>query len=78
MIDYPKTRAEAECTRYRVWGGSPKGSPYNPKKCAMEVHDASRSCLFHQCNNKPGHGSDNLYCKMHANIVNRAAKGETK
>ena len=62
----PMTREEAENPRYRVWAGKPNGYPYDPARCAADVADGDRSCLFHQCIRKPGHGPDDLYCKQHA------------
>lgn len=72
MIDAPKTRAEAQCYRYRVWAGSPNGSPYRPTLCAYEVPEGGRSLLFRQCGKSPGFGPDNLYCRQHANIIQSA------
>lgn len=70
----PMTREEAKTTRYRTWAGSPKGTPYNPSTCAMDVPDTGRSVLSHQCLRKPGYGPDGLYCKQHAKWFD-AAKG---
>lgn len=69
MLDYPKTLEEACKNRYRVWGGSPKGTPFDPTCCAYNVHDEGRSCLSHQCNRKPGKGAGGLYCGIHAKCV---------
>lgn len=52
--------------RYRVWAGSPKGSPEDPKRCIAAVADGGRSCLFHQCSNKRGKGPEGNYCGLHA------------
>ena len=72
MIDPPQTSAEARAHRYRVWGGQPRGVPYNPYKCAYEVSDAEyRSPLSHQCTRKNGYGPDALYCKFHAKRAER-------
>jgi len=35
--------------RYRVWAGSPEGTPEDPTRCIAEVADGGRSPLFHQC-----------------------------
>ena len=65
----PKTRAEALKYRYRQWAGEPKGRPYQATYCAYEVPDGGRSCLFHQCGHRAKCGPQNLYCKVHAKIV---------
>jgi hypothetical protein len=61
-----KTRAEAEQHRYGSWAGFPKGHKFDPFRCAQEV---SSDYLFHQCQRKPGHGPDALYCKQHAKAL---------
>ena len=66
MTRDPVTREEAAKKPYRVWGGNPTGNPHDPTRCAAQVADSGRSCLFHQCIRKPGHGPDDLYCKQHA------------
>ena len=52
--------------RYRVWAGSPKGSPERPDRCVIEVPDGGRSVLFHQCERNRGKGDGGLYCGLHA------------
>ncbi len=60
-----KTRAEAEKHRYGCWGGSPKGSAYDPACCAELIYGSERGAIGHQCSKKPGHGPDKLYCATH-------------
>jgi hypothetical protein len=64
--DLPTTKEQALKTRYNEWAGNPKGTPYTPGRCAMEVHEAGRSCMCYQCHRKPGHGPAGLYCGQHA------------
>lgn len=64
--DDPKTLEEAKAKRYHVWGGMPKGVPYQPGKCAAEVYSDH---LFHQCSRKHGHGPAGLYCVVHAKKI---------
>lgn len=60
MNDWPLTVAEAEAKRYNYWAGNPRGTAYDPKRCAGEVsHD---HYLFYQCSRKPKTGPDKLYC----------------
>lgn len=66
MLNYPQTKAQATKYRYRLWAGEPNGRSYDPRHCAAEVHDGGRSCLFHQCWNRPKYGPDKLYCHIHA------------
>ena len=35
-------------------------------RCVVEVADGGRSCLFHQCLNKRGHGKRGDLCGIHA------------
>ena len=65
MLDYPKTKEEAQKVRYGSWAGNPNGYPYLHELCAMEVQDHS-GFRFHQCSRKNGYGPDALYCKQHA------------
>ena len=65
MFGLFKTRAEAEKFRYNRWSGNPKGTLYDPARCCEEVSDGGRMMTTHQCNKKPGHGPDGLYCKQH-------------
>ena len=51
---------------YRQWAGNPKGTPEDNSRCVESVPDGGRSCLFHQCSFRRGHGPDGLYCKKHA------------
>lgn len=76
MFDPPKTRAEA---RKRTYGHSLWGkSKFNPARCAYEVATDTRAPNYLQCNRKPGHGPDGLYCKQHdpATIAARRAERE--
>ncbi len=68
MLDYPKTRKEAEKYRYGTWAGNPKGNKYRAGKCAYEVW---ADFIAHQCSRNWGHGPDGLYCKQHARILER-------
>lgn len=52
--------------RYGQWAGRPEGRAENMTLCRAEVPDGGRSCLFHQCNRKRGHGPEGAYCKQHA------------
>ena len=70
MIDYPLTRAEAASRRYNAWAGSPKGTAYDPQRCAFEVHQLG-SWLSKQCRSRPGSGPAALYCKQHGGMVDR-------
>ena len=63
MVNDPKTLEEFRKYRYNVWGGNPKGYPYNEGYCAAEVHS---NYLFFQCNRKNGKGLNGLYCGIHA------------
>lgn len=58
----PKTRAEAEKTRY---GTHHHPRAYDPARCAESVRDQGRWPPYHQCERKPGYGPDGLYCKQH-------------
>lgn len=69
VIEPPKTRDEARGYKYNVWAGNPKGSKFNPARCAYEVHASGRSALFYQCSKRPGKGPDGLYCGTHAKRV---------
>lgn len=66
MFNPPMTKEEAARYRYGQWVGWPHGFAYNQSRCAYEVGDAG---FRHQCNRKPGHGPDGLYCKQHARMV---------
>lgn len=80
MPDYPTTPEEAKTWRYGRSVGeeeyryNPKGSPYNPNKCAfVVVSDGFR--IYYQCTHKPGHGPHGMFCRKHARII-EASKGE--
>ncbi len=71
MFHEPLTTEEAIKHRYNIWAGEPKGTAYNPTKCAAEVPDGGRSPLSHQCNRKRGYGPNELYCCIHATKIQR-------
>jgi len=48
----------------------PKGIPEDPTRCVATVADET-GWHFYQCKRKRGHGSDGLYCKQHAKIIER-------
>lgn len=52
--------------RYRVWGGSPKGTPEDTACCIVEVPDGDRSPLSHQCQRRRKTGPGGAYCTQHA------------
>ncbi len=52
--------------RYRVWAGSPKGTPEDPRRCVASVAEGDRSVLSRQCGRKRRHGG--LLCMQHAKI----------
>jgi hypothetical protein len=66
MFDKPKTLQEAKAHRYAEWAGSPKGTAFDPSRCAYEMYD---NFIGRQCSRKPGHGPDGLYCKQHAKRI---------
>jgi hypothetical protein len=66
MIQAPKDREEAEKYRYNRWASNPRGTKYDPTRCAYEVYGG---WIMYQCQRKPGAGPDNLYCKQHAKRV---------
>lgn len=61
MIDAPRTREEAERVRYDQWAGNPKGTAYDPKRCAAEVRPAPYWHSY-QCSRAPIAG---IYCNQH-------------
>ena len=65
MIGYPKTKEQAMKIRYGQWAGNMGGNKYKPEYCAYEVWQY----YSRQCSRKNGHGSDGLYCKQHAKIL---------
>ena len=65
MLNYPRTREEAEKYRYGQWAGDPKGLGFYSYECAMEVWPPGE-WISRQCTRLPGHGPDGLYCKQHA------------
>jgi hypothetical protein len=69
ISDAPKTKDEAKKYRYNVWAGNPRGTQFNPERCAFERYSSDRFGMFYQCSRKPGHGPDSLYCKQHAKQV---------
>lgn len=54
------TKAEAMKQTYGF------NSKYRPEHCAESVHERGRGCQLYQCQRKPGHGPEGLYCKQHA------------
>lgn len=69
MIDYPKTLEQAQAYKYNRWAGNPNGYRFDISRCAYEVHESGRGCMFYQCSRKPGKGAGNLYCGIHAKKV---------
>lgn len=59
------TKMNMAARRYGVWSGNPKGTKYDPARCAEEVWP-SRGWSAYQCSRACGHGPDGLYCKQHA------------
>jgi hypothetical protein len=51
---------------YNKWGGNPKGTEEDPKRCVVSVPEKGRSCLSYQCRNKRGKGYNGLFCGIHA------------
>jgi hypothetical protein len=66
MLNPPQTRREAVRIRYGV---SFCSYGYRYEQCAYEVYPQERGPIPHQCNRKPGHGPDRLYCPQHAKEV---------
>ncbi len=66
MIDAPKTLEEAKNYKYNEWAGNPGGVSYSEEYCAYEIW---QNMLTYQCSRKPQYGSDNLYCKQHARMI---------
>ena len=54
--DYPHKR-------YGVGAMNPRGTKYDPTRCAYEVYGGWRS---YQCKRPSGHGDRGLFCKQHA------------
>lgn len=71
MKEHPLTKEQAQATRYNVWAGNPKGNLWSKDKCAYTVWSGGQGSLPYQCNTKPGHGPDELYCKLHASLVSQ-------
>ena len=73
MIDYPKTLEEAQKIFYahsssrNISWETPKGTRYSVFYCAFDVNG-------HQCTRYNGYGIGHLYCKQHAEIVERMMK----
>jgi hypothetical protein len=59
-----------EKKRYGQWAGNPRGTAYNPEKCAHEVHSPD-GWRWYQCSRKNGHGPDELFCKQHAKLYEK-------
>lgn len=55
--------------RYRIWAGSPSGTPEDKSRCVAEIADGGRSFLSHQCRNKRGKGPRGLWCAIHARMI---------
>lgn len=68
MLKPPKTWEEARNYYYNTAG---KGEPVLHLKylCAFPVGRNHR-----QCSRSPGHGTDRLFCKQHAKMVERDTK----
>jgi hypothetical protein len=47
----------------------------DPNRCVAVVKDTRYT--EHQCRRKRGHGHDRLYCKQHAQVVEKAKHSET-
>ena len=66
MINPPRTVEEAKLYGYCKWAGNPTGTEYDNRRCAFEVWNRVMS---HQCSKPNGHGPDDLYCEVHAEIL---------
>jgi len=74
---YPLTSAEARKKRYGEWAGNPKGSAYVPGRCAYDCF-SKNDFIPHQCSRRNGNGPDKLYCRQHAQIVEREVENEKR
>lgn len=54
------TKAEAMKQTYGF------NTKYRPEYCVERVHKPGRGRQLYQCQRKPGHGPEGLYCKQHA------------
>lgn len=51
---------------------NPKGTPENIENCIVKMFSEIRSCgTTYQCTRKRGFGPDKLYCKQHANSLQK-------
>ena len=69
----PLTKADAEKRRYNKSWVTPKGKAFDPACCAGEVSYQS-GWRSRQCLRKPGKGPDELYCAMHAKMLQKQMK----
>ena len=60
--------------RYGQWAGDPRGTPENTACCIVEVAEAGRAILFHQCFRKRGKGDGGLFCGQHAAKIQKGWK----
>ncbi len=56
--------------RYEEWGGNPKGTPEDPKRCVEQVTPRGR-WISAQCSKPRGYGEAGDLCKLHAKKIRR-------
>ena len=59
------TETEGPRKIYGNWAGNPRGTPYNPARCAANVYGSERGAIAHQCHKPRGFGQGELWCKTH-------------
>lgn len=64
----PKNLEEAQKYRYGRRGGKPEGRRLYSSYCAYEVL-GTLPAQFDQCLRKAGHGTDKIFCKQHAKMM---------
>lgn len=69
MKNPPKTIEEARAYPYFH-------NRYQESRCAYEVGELPYFIPWWQCSRRNGHGINGLYCKQHAEIVERMIKDE--
>ena len=52
---------------YGQWSGNEKGVIEDQERCVASVGE----WIHHQCSNRRGYGPNGLYCRTHANVINR-------
>ncbi len=67
--DAPRTIEEAQKIRYNRWAGNPRGVAFDKSRCAFEVSEHGKSCLFHQCTRNTGSEPGGLYYRIHAKKI---------